>query len=138
LNSFEDHEDSLTTLSSSVILLDQSDGIDDINVEGKWILNNFSLWLVITLVLLHQVVDELLLLSQWHRKLFLFTVIIILLLLFLLFASLLLLFLFGSIFFYRFFERKIDLDSVIFTEISWNWDFNDRRIVFKIKRRWSR
>jgi len=135
LNPFEDHQDSLTTLPTSIILLDQSDGINDINIEGEWILYDFSFRLVITLVLLHQVIDELLLLCQWHWKLWFLTfIIILLLLLFLLFTSLLLL-LFSSIFFYSFFECKINLDSIIFTEISGHWDFNDRWIIFEIKKK---
>ena len=120
----------MTTLSTSIVLLDDPNSLNDINIKSKWILNYLNLRLIITLILLEQMVHQMALFVKGHGWWLLFSFIVILLLFLLLFC---LLFLLTTTFFLNFGQLYFNWNSVIFLEIARYWNLNDRWIILKIE-----
>ena len=71
----------MATLSTSIVLLDNSNGLNNINIKCEWILHNLGYWrVVVNGHILSQLGDQLVLFRKgpW-RRLFLLIVVILLL-----------------------------------------------------------
>ena len=121
-----DHEhDTVTSLTTSLVLLDQTDGVCDAKLDRVWVLHDLDLWLSGLIELVHVCIHELNLLIEWLRGLLLLLLAIIILLL-LLFRLLLLLFLLAAGVFLDFLlEFDVNWDPAILAEVSRHWDFDD-------------
>lgn len=129
LDLLEDQDDTLATLTTTVVLLNKTDGLNDINIERKRVLDNFDFRLIILIITSHQIVDQLLFLRKRHgwRLFFIF---VRLLLFLLLLATLLLFLLFTGFLLYGLFEHQVELDTVVFAEVSRDRNLDNRGIVF--------
>ena len=132
LNLLVDEHDTLSTLSATIILLNEPDCLLDIDVERERILNHLNLWLVTLANLVHELTNKSCLLDEWHGWWLLIALIIVLLLL--LFLLLLwLLFLLTALLLNWLLKDEVELDSVILTEVTWHRDLNHRWIVLQIE-----
>ena len=121
-----DHEhDTVTSLTTSLVLLDQTDGVCDTKLDRIRILHDLNFWLSGLIELVHVCIHELNLLIEWLRRLLLLLLAIIILLL-LLFRLLLLLFLLAAGVFLDFLlELYVNWDPAILAEVSRHRDFDD-------------
>jgi hypothetical protein len=53
LQILQNEHDTLTTLSASVVFLDDSNGLNDVDVKSERVLDDFSLWVSIAVILFH-------------------------------------------------------------------------------------
>ena len=117
--------DTVATLATTLILLNQTDSISDAKFDSERVLHNLSLGLGRLTELVHVVVHELYLLIErlrWLLLLFLAVVV----LLFLLFGLLLLLFLLAArVLLNLLFKLDVYGDATIFTEVPRDRNFND-------------
>ena len=124
-----------TTLTTSLILLNQADGRGNFQIQGEWIVGYFLDWLSRLEALLQSLVNLGLLLV--HGEDFLFGSVIVILLFLAFFATLLSTFLafllFATFTFDFLLEDDIDRDLIIFFEVAWNGDLNDGWIVLEIE-----
>ena len=120
-------------MTASIVLLNQSYCLLNIDIQGERILNHFNLRLVTFIKSYHELVDKLLLLDKWHRRNLLFAFVIVLLLFFLLLLLCLLLFLATAILFNWLLKDQVEFNTVVLAEIARYWDLNDRRIILEIE-----
>jgi len=124
-----------TTLSTSLVLLDKTDGGSDFEIKSERVISNFLDGLSRIETFLEDVIDLGFFLVH-GENLFLGTVIVGTCLLFLTLALLfpLTLLLFFSITLNLFLEDEVDWDLIVFLKVAWNRDFNDRWVILEIKK----
>ena len=132
----EDALDTIAALTTTLVLLDQTDGRHDLHIKRERVVHNLldglrALVVLAGVVCVHDCVDqELLLLHGLGLRLGL---IIGSFLLFLL-AGLLLLFLLSRVALHLLLKGQFNLDLVVLFEVAGHRDLNDRGIVFQVKK----
>ena len=128
-----DQHNTVTALSTSLVLLNETDCISDAQLDGERILDYLRLRLRRLPALYHVVVHQLDLLIEWLGRLLLLLVVAVILL-GLLLLLLFLLFLFtASITLHLLFELDVNWNAAVLAEVARHRDFDDGRIVLQIE-----
>ena len=123
----------VTTLTTTLIFLDKSDGMDVWNIESIWIKNNFIYRVLVVKCLFELLINMHLFLSKrWVN--FWWGIIICLLLFTFFLTSLLFSFLLLTSFSFDFLLKDdIYWDLIILLKVAWDWDLNHRWVILQIK-----
>ena len=122
------------TLTTSLVLLDQADGLNHFDIEGEGVVGDFFDGLRGGPTIEQGFINLGILLVHGEHFLRFFAIIILLLSLLLLrFAALLSLLLLAVTALDLFLEDNVDRDLIVLLEVAGHRDFNDRRVILEIK-----